>query len=88
MKFTLTDQYDYEAPTLDIEVVQFNGTILIKAEGYGEKCSDAENSHPVVIELYEGKFRVIAWGDINQEDPTHIIDLSGAKEENRLDNQD
>ncbi len=86
MNVQLIDQSDYQAEPLNIEVSQFNGTVLIKAEGYGEKCSDAEESHPVVIELYEGKLRVIAWADINQEDPTHIIDLSGAKEENRLDN--
>lgn len=84
-KITLTDQADYEAPTLNAEVEDFNGSILIKVEGYGEKCSDAENSHPVVIELYEGELRVIAWADINQEDATHIIDMSGAKSENRVD---
>lgn len=84
MKTTLIDQADYEAPTLDVEVKEFNGTLLIKAEGHGEKCSEDEDSHPVLIELYEGKWRVIAWADINQEDCTHIIDMSGARSEKRL----
>jgi hypothetical protein len=25
----------------------------------------------------------VVWADINQEDPTHIIDLEGARESNR-----
>jgi len=83
MKVTLVDQSDYQAPTLDVEVREFNGTILIGAKGYGEMCSNDDSGHPVVIELYEGNFRVIAWADINQEDCTHIIDLSDARIENR-----
>jgi hypothetical protein len=29
--------------------------------------------------------KLYVWGDINQEDPTHVIDLSGALEVNRED---
>lgn len=83
MKVNLMDQADYEAEELEVTVKEFNGTLLIGAKGYGEMCSDDDNGHPVVIELYEGKFRVIAWADINKEDCTHIIDLSKAKVENR-----
>jgi len=61
--------------------------ILIEATGYGsydgmgvpgEGCNDI-----VMVEHYGGRLRVIVWGDINQEDATHIIDLEGARESNR-----
>jgi len=57
--------------------------VLIYAEGYGDKTSEPPHGSPVVLELYEGKLRLIVWADINQEDPTHTIDLSGAMESNR-----
>jgi len=37
------------------------------------------------IEFYEGKYTLRVWADINQEDPTHSIDLSGAYESERLE---
>lgn len=38
---------------------------------------------PILLEFYERKVRLVVWGDINNEDPTHAIDLSGALESNR-----
>ena len=32
-----------------------------------------------MIEAWDGELRVIVWGDINQEDLTHIISLEGAR---------
>lgn len=58
--------------------------MIVYAEGYGDKCSEAPHGSPLVVELYEGKLRAIIWSDINQEDPTHIIDLSGAMESKRV----
>jgi hypothetical protein len=54
--------------------------VVIGADGYGEKNGTPDSGGPVVIELYEGQLRVIVWGDINSEDPTHIIPLDGALE--------
>ena len=52
-------------------------------EGYGE-CAAADGyGRPVIIELYEGKLRLLVWSDINREDPTHIIELNGAQEARR-----
>ena len=38
---------------------------------------------PIFVEWYDGVPRIIIWGDINDADPTHIIDMSKALESNR-----
>lgn len=58
-----------------------NGLLLLRPEGMGDRSSP--DGHPIALELYEGKVRLLVWSDINKEDPTHIIDLSGALESNR-----
>jgi hypothetical protein len=37
------------------------------------------------IEFYEGKYWLRVWADINTEEATHSIDLSGAYESERLE---
>ncbi|MDV3002905.1 MAG: hypothetical protein N5P05_004560 (plasmid) [Chroococcopsis gigantea SAG 12.99] len=39
----------------------------------------------VLIEVSEGSLKVIVWGDINSDDPTHVIELEGARKFQRLD---
>lgn len=41
-------------------------------------------SSPILLERHQGTVRLLVWADINQEEPTHVIDLSGAKETARL----
>ena len=38
---------------------------------------------PILLERHDGKLRLVVWADINEQEPTHIIDLSGALESNR-----
>ncbi len=47
---------------------------LTIVDGYGE---------PILLEYRDGIPYLVVWGDINQEDPTHTIDLSGAFESKR-----
>jgi len=55
--------------------------LLITFAGYG--CGQGETDSAVVyIDYRGGDPRIIVWGDINDEDPTHIIRLDKA----RLDN--
>jgi len=54
--------------------------ITVQHEGTGCQCGDFP---PIFIEWYDGKPRIIIWADINEEEPTHIIDMSGALESNR-----
>lgn len=53
--------------------------VFIKGMG----TSTSEGDAPIFIENYEGKWILHVWADINQEDPTHSIDLSRAMERNR-----
>lgn len=59
------------------------GGLVICPQGYG--CCNCEDgtTGPVYLEVHEGRLRLIVWADINDEEPTHIIDLEGAKEEQR-----
>lgn len=51
-------------------------TCDIKIEGLSHMSEDGGSV--VWIEFYNGKWWVRVWADINEEDPTHSIDLSGA----------
>lgn len=60
--------------------IESNEVIKISFDGYGQSGVISGHSAPVVIEVYDGHLRVIVWADINKEDPTHTIDLEGARE--------
>jgi hypothetical protein len=63
--------------------------LLIHPQGMATHTDDEDcPSAPIVLEQYKGKMRLLVWGDINREDPTDIIDLSGALESNRKDEED
>jgi hypothetical protein len=83
--YELTDQCNQpnDKPKLPIKIFGNGGQLFIGFEGYGEQNADADNSTPVIIEVWDGKLRVIVFGDINNEDPTHTIELEGARESNR-----
>lgn len=85
-RMKLKDAFD-DKSTLDLklEVSPSDRLLVIGAEGYGEMTANPGEGHPILVEYHEGKLRVLIWADINQEDPTDIIDLSGALESNRED---
>jgi hypothetical protein len=79
MKIELEDQMAEDGKqTIRIETDLNN--VFIKPEGYGDFCSTKGEGTPVLIERFNGVLRVVIWGDINQEDPTHTISLEGARE--------
>jgi hypothetical protein len=82
LKAMLHDQ-NGEPKSLRTVLENINGSIYISPEGYGDACSADGCGIPALIEVYEGELRIIIWGDINQEDPTHIISLEGARESAR-----
>ncbi len=47
--------------------------------------SVSKHDSPIYLELNEGKWILHVWSDINQEDPTHQIDMSAALESNRME---
>jgi hypothetical protein len=65
-----------------------NPSLLVRLEGTGDRSSHDGMGWPVLVEIYEGTPRLIVWADINQEDPTHIIDLSGALDSARRDEEE
>jgi hypothetical protein len=63
-----------------VSTEQGNLALIIHPEGMG--TWDGPYA-PVLLERHEGKPRLVIWSDINRQEPTHIIDLSGALESNR-----
>ena len=74
---------DDSRPAAELTVDLSAQGCFIGVSGHGEKTSEQSAARPVMLELYRGEVRVIAWGDINQEDPTDFISLDGAREDRR-----
>ena len=53
----------------------------------GTGCHDGDYP-PIFVEWYDGVPRIIIWADINDPDPTHVIDMSKALESNRRTDND
>ena len=71
--------------SIAVEIAQEQGGLAAYPAGYGlYACADG-TAGPVLLELHEGRLRLIVWDDINLEDPSHIIDLEGAREDQRRD---
>ncbi|MDV3002962.1 MAG: hypothetical protein N5P05_004617 (plasmid) [Chroococcopsis gigantea SAG 12.99] len=60
------------------KIVRVNNGLDLFFDEYG-------NWSCVLIEISEGSLKVIVWGDINSADPTHVIELEGARKFTRLD---
>ncbi len=60
--------------------------LYIEPEGYSDHgTADEFDSSIVILEVHEGRLRVLIWSDINEEEPTHTIDLEGARRSARKD---
>lgn len=70
-------------------ITQSENIIMIEAEGYGNCYSEGpagDGSQTILLlEYYEGKLQALAWTDVNEQDPTHIINFEDAKEDKRRD---
>lgn len=68
-------------------VVRLNTTsnlgVAVSFDGHSDCCSEDNVGTPLYIEKYDGKLRVLLYADINSEEPSHVIDLSGARNSNR-----
>ena len=70
---------------VNVKIEIDNGTIFIKPEGYGDFNSNKGEGCPVMIEIWDKELRVVAWTDINCEDPDEVISLEGARESLRVE---
>lgn len=83
-RFELHDANEPELPAR--QLVRVSGTkygISIAMPGFGDKTSSDGEGAPIYLDFCDGKMQLLVWADINQEDPTHVIDMSGALESNR-----
>jgi len=84
-EMTLSEQApDYSPKEIELHLLKENGQLWIKPDGYGEKCTEDGEGSPIGLEIWQGRLRLIAFTDINSEDP-QIIDLENAREELRKD---
>lgn len=60
--------------------------LVIGCEGFGTQ--DVIGGESIYLEYYDGRLILRVWSDINNLDPTHTIDLSGASESLRLVNKE
>ncbi len=78
-----------EAPAITTQINEFKDapSCEIFVKGMGLCGSDGDDS-AVCLEYYQGKWWLRVWSDINQEDPTHSIDMSGALHSARRQNNE
>ena len=79
----LYDTWSADPVRTSCRIAYGDSSIYIRPEGHGDCGSRDGHGWPVMIERYNGDIRIVVWADINQENPTHIIDLAGALESNR-----
>lgn len=58
--------------------------ICIGIQEHSDCCSDDGGGTPIFIEKYEGEVYLRVYGDINSEEPTESICLSGARISQRI----
>ena len=56
-------------------------SVEIFVDGMGTQCE--QGGSPIYLECTDGKWELLVWSDINREEATHRIDISGALESNR-----
>lgn len=67
--------------------VRINGMgVALHIDGFGDCGTEPGHGEPVYVENRHGVPTVVVWADINQEDPTDIIELAGAAEALRKEN--
>ena len=87
LDLTLADAVSESLGTLPIRIYASDFAISIYPQGHGEFGSADGHGCPLFIEFYQGRLRVVAFPDINKEEP-RVIDLSGAREDRRRDAND
>jgi hypothetical protein len=80
MEFKLFDPHHKDDTIIAGKIEVVGGSIHVSFKDYGDCCSEDGHGVPLIVEYYDKELRVITWNDINQEDPTNIISLEGARE--------
>ena len=80
----LKDSSDNASAPVQVLIDCRESGINIRPKLYGDFDSHDGIGAPIYLELYEGELRLIVWSDINQQQPTHVISLEGARESLRI----
>ena len=64
-----------------------DNTIMLDFDGYGDFSSSEGSGRAVLVENYQGGIRLIVFADINNQEPTNIIELQRALESIRQESQ-
>lgn len=83
MNVILTDNADPHGRKVEVQAVEGPGFFEVGATEYGEKAAADGDGSILALEVYEGRLRLLVFADINEEGPTHVIDLEGAREDRR-----
>ena len=78
----LNDQ-DIDGEKKKLRIKISDNFVLLQPDGYGDHCSKEGEGFPIAFEWCEGSPRLIVWGNINDEDHTHIVYMEDAKETKR-----
>ena len=79
----LNDADPESSATLRVRVTANDSAISIFPNGYGDFGSAPGHGCPVFLEFYQGRLRLVVFGDINNQEPT-IIDLESAREDQHV----
>ena len=82
IRYTMEDKYDDSNERKQVEIEATCNSLYMTAKGYEDGCGGNEI---VMVEVWEGELRILIWSDINNQDPTHIISLEGARTNKRIE---
>lgn len=75
---------DLPCNKLPVNILAESGKLWVQPAGYGDKTSADGHGWPIGLEIWQGRLRLIAFDDINTEEPK-IIDLEKSREDSRID---
>lgn len=73
---TLQMKDEFTGKMRTVEVLSRNGAIFLRPQGFGN--DEGPLQWPVMLEVYAGRVRVIAWNHKDKDDPV-IVELEDAK---------
>lgn len=88
-RFVLADDSDDRGAVIeqkgqvDFEGAAHDNAVVLNLDGFGLKTMDAGFGGVVLLEYWARTVRLLVWDNINEEDPSHIICLEGARESRR-----
>lgn len=83
----MSDVADHDLPTVPLRIVSIGSGVELLPYGLGLQAMAHGFGGPIYLEREAGRYKLYVWADINQEEPTHVIDLSGAAESQRRDTE-